>query len=594
MNRYVAISWPLQSLEAQNQGARCSSDLLAAGGWDLAVQRPGLEVWTAKGERLPVVQMHMAGAVLIGDVYEREPAQPGGTGAETLAPRAAARKLISSCWGAYIALLHDSAHGALWVLREPAGYLEAHTWRRGEIDVVSDELGALPGSLRPAQIALDWTVITELARHPGAATHLSPLAGVTPISPGELRRAGDGESAPELVWSPRDWVRNSEPASAAELRACVLRTVSCLASPEASLVTEVSGGLDSAIVTAALVEAGYGDRIGAALNYYGSRAAGDERAWAASLCNACDVPLTVVAQEVGQVTLHDLAELAARMGPAFGAADVFYDRDVARRARSVGASAIFGGQGGDAVFFQMPTTAVVADAVRRDWRLVLRSGVLQDTARWLRRSAWSVGAEVIRRRDWISPGTAQRGFWGPRAWQAPPAVRHPWLREIGTLPPAKQVQIQALVASHTHWTRSRRGETARVVHPLLAQPVLEFCLGTPAWQLTQGGRDRAFAREALGPMLPAMVAQRRSKGALNALFSQRAAASLDVLRPHLLEGALVGAGVLDPAALSAALDPDRLIWKAEGARLIRLAVLESWVRHWQGRVPDADVLWPRS
>ncbi len=64
------------------------------------------------------------------------------------------------------------------------------------------------------------------------------------------------------------------------------------------------------------------------------------------------------------------------------------------------------------------------------------------------------------------------------------------------------------------------------------------------------------------------------------------AASLEVLRPLLLDGVLADAGVLDRAAVDAALQPDRLMTTGEGTRLLRAAMVEGWVRRWQGYLPD--------
>ncbi|MEO8114097.1 MAG: asparagine synthase-related protein, partial [Phenylobacterium sp.] len=189
--------------------------------------------------------------------------------------------------------------------------------------------------------------------------------------------------------------------------------------------------------------------------------------------------------------------------------------------------------------------------------------------------------------DWlgeISPAVWQ--FWGPRAKWGPAPPRHPWLRDLDDTPPGKQVQIRALLGTHEFWGRSRRSRAAQVVQPLLAQPIVELCLGAPTWNLLEGGRDRALARRAFAEDLPPEVAQRRSKGMLNTLYARRTAASLPFLRAHLLEGVLADAGVLDREAVDAALTPEQLIWRDDGARLSRAAMMESWVRYWQGRIPD--------
>jgi asparagine synthase (glutamine-hydrolysing) len=588
VQRYVAFCWPAASEPGAAQAAAHARRLAADPNWTARLQRPGLEVWATRGQRLAVRELRPSGAVVIGDMFDRR------TGAATVCvpglphlPVAAAQRLAGDTWGAFVALLPDpDRQDDLWVYREPSGYLDAICWRRGGLGFVADDIVSLPAQLAPERLELDWDVITEIAKRPTDAPHRSPLAGITPVVPGDLQRL-DRAAAPIAVWRPSAFARTSLPTDSAQLRDAVLAAVGSLASVERRVLIEVSGGLDSAIVTAALVEAGRGQDIAGAVNFFSARPAGDERDWASAVCVAKSLALDAVPQETSALSEFDFAELASHVNPAYGGVDAPYDRGMASRAAALGVSAVFGGQGGDAVFFQMPTAAIAADFLAAYGPAGLTDPFLGDLARWLRRSVWSILGEVRRTRAWIGlEHPLSSRFWGWRARAAPPGPPHPWLADLRGVPPGKQIQIQAILGSQASWGRSRRASVAMVVNPLLAQPLLELGLATPSWRLVAGVRDRGLARQAFSGLLPSAVLQRHSKGALNALFSQRAAAGLEFLRPHLLDGALVEAGVLDHQAIEEALQPDALLWRAEGGRLTRAALLESWVRHWQGRVPD--------
>lgn len=65
------------------------------------------------------------------------------------------------------------------------------------------------------------------------------------------------------------------------------------------------------------------------------------------------------------------------------------------------------------------------------------------------------------------------------------------------------------------------------------------------------------------------------------------AASLEVLRPLLLEGCLADAGVLDRAAVARQLTPEQLLHAPATGAILTAATVEAWVRHWQGRVGDS-------
>ena len=586
MQRYLAFGWPPASDAATARAVDWSAQLAARPEWRPALQREGLEIWTV-GDRGPPLHGLGDGAVVLGHILD---ARGGGRAclpALPAAPALAARRLRDDAWGAYVALFSDADHGLVAAFRDPSGGLGAITWRRGELVAVADDTTDLPAGFAPAEAGLAWDAIAALVADTYATGHLSPLAGYDVLPPGVLRAFAPPADRDVAVWRPSDLARRETPLTAEALRDVVVRAVEGLARPHARLLVDASGGLDSSIVCAALALGGAADRVTAAVNYHVADAAGDERRWAADVCARLGLPLVAVDRDAPPLVEADFAELARHVGPALSALDTPRDRDAEARARALGVTAIFGGQGGDAVFFQLPTAQVIADLFRSQGLRAWRHPLITAWPRWLRRSVWSVLWEA-------SHGTARApdGGWsallGPRVRAGPAVPRHPWLEDLGDLPPAKQLQIRAVVGTgHHHWGRARRSRAADIIQPLLSQPVLEACLATPTWAHVEAGRDRALARAAFADVLPAAVLDRRSKGALGSHYARRAAASLDFLRPHLLDGVLCDAGVLDRAAVDAALRPEALIWTAAGARLTRAALIESWVRYWQTQVPDA-------
>jgi len=544
-------------------------------------------VWTAD-PRLPIRPLPQAGPVIIGDYFPHRTGAGPGPCAPAEPAADAARRLIRGGWGAYVALF-VTGEGALSVLNDPSGALPAYAWRLRGVCAVSDDVVGLPAGFGPAELSLDWDAITGVLQRPYHAAHLSPLAGYRVVSPGALQDVLRDRS--EQLWRPADFAAPSDggPADrgpAEGLYGAVLGAVDALASAEDRLLVEVSGGLDSAIVAAALAATGHRHRIAAAVNSQAPNAEGDERAWARAVCERHDLPLVCAPMAGRPLETADYELFAPHVAPAFAALDAPRDTTLEDLARDHRAGAIFGGQGGDAVFFQMPSLAVVADYLRHHGPAGAAHAFPRQMARRLRRSIWSVLREVRATRAWIGTApSASRQFWGARAHETQ-APAHPWLADLEGTPPGKQVQIAAVLGTHEHWSRSRRGRAATVVQPLLAQPVVEAALAIPTWRLVAGGQDRALARQAFAGLLPPEVAARRSKGMVAALYARRMAASLEAIRPFLLDGVLVDARVLDRAAVEAALQADALRWNGDGARLGRALMMEAWVRYWQGRAPD--------
>lgn len=581
--RFLAFAWPAGSADAASEAQAWRRALAAAGGWARLAQAEGLEVW-GRGGGFAARWIHPR-LLVLGELHAREPGLAGRPPDPDQKPAAAARRLSDGFWGSYVALLRDPADATTWVFRDPSGMLDVLTWRAGGIAAAANEIEGLPFGLAPHRLALDWDAITDFVRRPLSALDRCGLAGYHTVTPGDVQPLGQGPDRAVAVWRPHAFAGVAALEDApARLREAVDAVTGAELGRCGRALVEVSGGLDSAIVAVSLARGAGDGRRRLALNYFGDRPEGDERAWARAACAAAGLPLVEAEKAVGGVAEADFTEFAQAARPAFNALDAERDRHTARLAAAEGVQAIVTGSGGDAVFFQTPTPKVLADYRLAQGRLSWRDPFAADVARWLRRSVWSVRRAARQAAD--PPVGARAGVWGPRTREPAGGPAHRWLAGLEDLPPAKRLQVELVAASQRAAGRSRRGQAARLVHPLLAQPVVELGLAIPAWQHVAGGRDRAVARAAFADRLPLEILARRSKGALTSLYSRRTAASLEVLRPYLMEGVLAEAGVLDREALDRALRPDELIRRADGARVMGAAMVEGWVRHWQGRAPD--------
>lgn len=168
---------------------------------------------------------------------------------------------------------------------------------------------------------------------------------------------------------------------------------------------------------------------------------------------------------------------------------------------------------------------------------------------------------------------------------------HPWVADGRGISLAKRRQIRALVSNLTANGATGRAQVARIIHPLLAQPVVEACLAIPAPVLSAGERERSFAREAFGDRLPSSIVERRSKGEISVYLNRCLAASSPFLGDFLLGGRLAQRGLIDGVALAASLEPEAIVWKDASREILTAAALEAWVRHWEGRIADDETTW---
>lgn len=584
---YLIATWPPTD-DGRTEAARRLAGLADAPGWTSRLQAPGVAVWTRGPRTLPVT---VAGerTVVVGHLFPRGAATPVRSLPAELArwrARAAAEALIAGFWGSYVALLGDAERA--WLLRDPSGGQDVMTWRCGALALAASDLVDLPPGVSPPRLALDWDAVTDFLRRPASIPARSGFEGVETVTPGDLHPAGGGAGL--ALWRPAQWARRprlSEDGLQREVRGAVEAAVSAALAPCERALIEVSGGLDSAIVALSARELGLAEKLVAALHFRGDRPEFDERAWAQRVFDALGRPAQVEALEIAPLAAADFETLARGARPAINALDVGRDRQTAAVCRVLGADGLITGKGGDAVFFQHPTPHVLSDLVAAEgWRRLLGAEA-QAIAERLRRSIWSVAWEAVRGLPYRPRQEIPLAFWGPRTREIPQAAAHPWMAGLEDLPPAKRYQIGALAMTQVHRGATGYGEGREVLHPLMAQPVMELCLSIPTWVLQRGGRDRALARAAFVDRLPAAIVTRRSKGELGSFYARLLAQNRAFLRDYLGGGCLAEAGVLDPQGLDQVLQPGALIWRAEASGVLNAVVIEAWVRHWQTWIPDA-------
>lgn len=544
------------------------SPRLAAAGWRRVSRRPA--VWTSAASRLPVIPL--ADGLLLGRRHGPPADRPAPT-----SPLRVASRLMSDGWGGWVALLSGPADGAVTVIRDPSGALDAFVWRRGPLWVAASDAHSGLDDLLPDEIEVDLDRLALILAHPAAASGASALHGIHAVAPGAvLTLTRDGAPDVRQVWTPaRAATRAVEPE---DLRIAVETATRDLVAPHSRVIGEISGGFDSAVVAGTTARLGLGERVSPWLTFHPMEPEGDERAWARAVAERADLRLLERPKSPAALTRTDLERLAEGLRPGLQGLDVEYDAETAGLLSEHGASALLTGQGGDAVFFQYGTPAVAADRLARRGLRGLDPRFLHRLARWTRRSAWRVAGDAVRHRF----GLGMRA--DPEAGASPGPEVHPWLTDLDAVPPAKRGQIRQLVNAQVFHGDCLRRRAAELLHPLLTQPVMEAGLGIPADVLVEGGRDRDLARRLFADRLPDAVLSRRGKGELSTYYGQVVRRTLPLANDLLIDGALVSAGLVDPDALRADLDPAHLI--ADGAYnmfLIRL-VLEVWLRRWRARL----------
>lgn len=388
------------------------------------------------------------------------------------------------------------------------------------------------------------------------------------------------------AWSPWPHVRKGiyDRDAVPLLNSTIRKCVSAWAKERKQIMLELSGGLDSSIVAAALAAEDHGF---AAATIATVSPDGDERRYARAVAERCGASLSEY--------VHDDSELDLAAGPQFisprpATYGVLAGIDAALGAATAqlpGAS-IFTGIGGDNVFAITRSILPVIDAFKVREPIRRPAAALRDCARLCDVTIWHAARAVYR--HWRRPlptGWPREDEYCCRSALHDAPLPHPWDHGGEGIPPGKIRHVQSIQRILDFLDRPGRWYGRDVVAPLLSQPVVELCLSIPGWQWVAGGRDRAAAREAFASRLPDFVVWRRNKGRLETLCAKAFIEQRARLRPILLEGRLAREGLLDRERIEAYLARERLAGDYDYFRLLELADIELWIASTEGfgRVP---------
>jgi asparagine synthase (glutamine-hydrolysing) len=488
--------------------------------------------------------------------------------------------LLRQLWGSFVLFLPDSSRPVIRVVRSPFGRLGClYAHHDGRILVGSDistlRLAGLPRPPLDAAALTRWIGYREL---PAARTC---LAGVRNLLGGvELSVTTAIEE--KQLWSPWHvaghvhWHRDEQEARDG-VRAAVLRATRMLSAQASKSLLLLSGGIDSSILAASLGTIGghY-----ACLNLVHRATAGDERTYARAVSSHLGCELIEADWDLSDVDLSrsHMAEQPSPSGRSFMQATQAL---LTRGAAMIGADLTMDGGGGDNVFCALQSITPIVDAVRHGglpiaWQTAGSIALQTETS-----LPTVLGTTIKRllRRSRTSRWPADMRFLTPQAASTiPPMSDHPWFAAPPGADAGAAAHIAAIAAAQGWAEQGDLASPVRHVTPLATQPVVEACLAVPTWLWFRDGANRAVARDAFAPRLPAAITARRTKGTPDAFLAQIYAANRRLLRETLLDGRLAALGLLDSGGVNRFICNAAPVHDTTYLRVLQLGEVEAWLQ----------------
>lgn len=546
----------------------------------IAARLPWLRLFANPGT-VPIVA-DQGNCVLLGRLLERDGREPlhslqGALGADV--SRTCGQSLIERCWGSYVAFGSKDGDDN-WALRDPSGAVPLYAAEHAGVHAYFSDPEASGGLI---DMTPDRAFPAQWLAFPYLRTERTGLKHIRECLPGMRLISASARTRAESAWTPwtfaaRERAITSFEAAVEQLRDTLLRTIPPHVASYRDLLLELSGGLDSAIVAAALREA---DLRFSSVNFVTRSPDGDERRYARAVADAVSSPLTEIFEPAGPLKLSVQAD--QRLRPGLSPVVQPLHEAFAQHAAALGADAFLTGTGGDNVFCYLTTAAPIVDAAwDRGWRAAL-TGTLPDVAQLCECTIWTAGRFAVSRafrRPRRPPWKRDVDFLGANAVPTEHDP-HPWLLAPPSAAPGKREHVRALVRIQHFLDPENRESDISFVHPLMAQPLLELCLAVPSWMWVRGGRNRAVARAAFRDLVPDVILHRRTKGRLEAMCSRYFAGARAELLEILMNGWLRREGIVDAAAVEAYLRQEGPPTDVRYFRLFELAAMELWRRSWR-------------
>lgn len=530
--------------------------------------------------RLPILPLGRSGHV-IGTIFARgsQTRKTTFTNAEVAAIHASrGHWLVDHCWGGWLAILDDDSLDGTAIIRDASPALPVF-YAAAEGHDHFTNAGHRLISAGVARPVLDPDYARQILAWPGLQTARVGIRGISELLPGQrFRRAADTPIT--SLWSPWNFPGADQAITDRATAIDLVRreTLACVAAwaryCEKPLL-ELSGGLDSSIIAAALRQG----RIAAdAVTFATAARDGDERHFARIVAGHTGLALHEATISQGASPLTGARPPTLRPGthPTLSGIDAVFSE----HANAIGADAFLSGTGGDNIFCYISTASPLLDVIGSPRPRSPIFWTLQDLARLHETTAWHVARSAWRRARRRAPLWRHADDMITADAAAIERDPHPWLDvPTGTLP-GKLDHVRALLRIQAVLHTNDRSTVRPMHYPLLSQPLVEACLRIPTWRWIENGRDRSVARAAFDDLLPEAVLARRTKGRLEHQSMQLYLANRETIRDLLLTGWLAAQDIADRRAIERYTADDSPPRDDGYYRLFDLVGVELWARAW--------------
>jgi asparagine synthase (glutamine-hydrolysing) len=503
------------------------------------------------------------------------------------------RTMIERIWGGYVAFLYDKERRSCYVIRDCSGKIPCYRLHNSGVDIVFSDPADLRSLGLPA-FSINFKYVTAFACSSQLQIRASGLNEVTELLAGDCFMVQSEKRSQHSLWHPVS-IYDSLPIDSFDVAACQVRftTQRCVdawGSAYGSILHNLSGGLDSAVVLGCLRNAKRSATI-TCVNRYGVGSLEDERRYARAAASEADVrlvefPFFYESRLIDETLLNFPQTIKPTVPGAFGNLDIDLRNNIASQ---FGANSAWTGQGGDHLFMQTLSPIGAQDYLALN---PVNFGLLhavRDAARVSKQPYWTVlrslasKVKVPARGQLNTLRRLKSAFLTRDAQSSITAeyLSHPWTIDTDHLAPGRKLQIAALSEVLNRHRPFPGLETVYEHHPLLSQPLIELCLRVPSYLHLRGGITRAVERAAFRDCVPLEILAREQKGQSTSSLLDVVHRSEVFVRELVLDGILAREKIIDRQIIEPYLRRARPIEIDNIFPLLACIAAELWVQTWK-------------
>ncbi|MBS0648543.1 MAG: hypothetical protein JSS10_04870 [Verrucomicrobia bacterium] len=499
---------------------------------------------------------------------------------------------LGKIWGKYVYIKTHPEGPQFEIVLDSTGQLPFFycTFSNGDILFSSDiEILFKVLSQKPE---FNWTYLASYLVHGKNSATFTPFKDVFELPPGCCLKLTKNDQKISPFWDP---LASYQASKTRRDSVDILRTtLKPLIEPYKNLCVSLSGGIDSSSLVYCLKNIKNEEQTLQAINYYHSSIqSSNEAVHARAVCQETGIKLIEI--DLRDTLPFDPFDKKLAMHPnkpTPGLATLKWSDKISDHIPSDGSSIFLSGHGSDHIFMQPPTKRALSDYILEEGLKGSRK-VLKKLAHFYRDSLFSILKENGKSlSSYFFYGRSRKRH--PRHKQDEGAL---WIKErtyqeqssdyihpiYDHLPsqilPGKYQQLDTLYKG----IASIHGQIHQfhpTYYPFLYEPILEFALSFPTYELFDQGYDRYPLRKAVSDYFKTDTIWRRSKGQTTGVTQLGVKKNLTYILDLCLEGELVKQGFVDKeglhqAIISMASGDNEHLWS-----LIHIASVEIFIHDW--------------